>query len=190
MSAPREGEVTVLLQCMAAGDSAAHARLADLVYIELRAIAAGQLRGMRGQSLQPTALVHEAWLKLVGSGADYGSRRHFLGVAAKAMRSVLVDHVRARRAEKRGGEVAHTPIDEAVVFLEGGEVDLLDLEQALGELETDDPQLARWVEMRFFGGMTNAEVAALEAVSESTVERGWRAARARLRSRLGGAEDR
>lgn len=186
MSANPAGEVTVLLQRLAAGQDDARGRLAELVYAELRAIAATQLRGMRGQTLQPTALVHEAWLKLAGGDGDFANRRHFLGVAAKTMRSVLVDHVRRRRADKRGGGVAPTPLDETVGFLEQGEVDLLDLDEALGELERDDPVLARWVEMRFFSGMTNVEIAAVENVSESTVERGWRAARARLRSRLTG----
>jgi RNA polymerase sigma-70 factor, ECF subfamily len=180
------GEVTVLLQRLAAGQHDAGGRLAELLYDQLRAIAASQLRGVRGQTLQPTALVNEAWLKLAGGEVDFANRRHFLGVAGKAMRSVLIDHVRRARAEKRGGGAAPTSLDEAVVFLEGGEVDLLDLDEALAELERDDPVLARWVEMRFFGGMTNVEIADVDHVSESTVERGWRAARARLRSRLGG----
>jgi RNA polymerase sigma factor (TIGR02999 family) len=130
--------------------------------------------------------VHEAWLKLAGGNADFRSRQHFLGVAAKAMRSVLVDHLRRKRAQKRGGEVHIGSLDEAVVFLEAGEVDLLDLDAALTELEGEAPDLACWVEMRFFSGMTNAEIAAAVGVSESSVERGWRYARARLRSRLGG----
>ncbi len=186
MSVPVAGEVTVLLQHIAAGDAGARGRLAELLYAELRALAAAQLRGVRGQTLQPTALVHEAWLKLAGAGGDFASRRHFLGVAAKAMRSVLVDHVRRRRAEKRGGDLERTPLDDVAFELEAGEVDMLDLDEALAELERDDATLVRWVEMRFFSGMTNAEIASAEAVSESTVERGWRAARARLRSRLGG----
>ncbi len=185
MNASPSGEVTLLLQRIAAGHDDARGRLAELVYGELRAIAAVQLRGVRGQTLQPTALVHEAWLKLAHAD-DFANRRHFLGVAAKTMRSVLVDHVRRRRADKRGGDAVHTTLDDTVGFLEHGELDLLDLDDALGELERDDPLLARWVEMRFFGGMTNGEIAAIEHVSESTVERGWRAARARLRARLGG----
>ncbi len=180
------GDVTLLLQRLAAGQQDARGPLAELVYDELRRLAQGQLRGLRGQSLQATALVHEAWLKLAGGNPDYDNRRHFLGVAGKAMRSVLVDHVRRRRAEKRGGQVETTSLDEATTFLEAGEVDLLDLDLALAELERDDEILVRWVEMRFFGGMTNAEIAAAEGVSESTIERGWRAARARLRSRLTG----
>ncbi len=181
------GEVTVLLRRVADGDAEARAQLAEIVYRELRAMAARQLRGMRGATLQPTALVHEAWLKIAGR-EDFDNRRHFLGVAGKAMRSVLVDHVRARRAQKRGGAGERRELDEAVLFLEAGEVDLLDLDMALAELEVDDPMLVAVVEMRFFSGMSNAEIAAAQGCSESTIERGWRVARARLRQRLGGGE--
>ncbi|MBL9076581.1 MAG: sigma-70 family RNA polymerase sigma factor [Planctomycetes bacterium] len=179
------GDVTLLLRRVAGGDAEARSRLAEVVYGELRAMAARQLAGMRGATLQPTALVHEAWLKLAGH-ADFVGRQHFLGVAGKAMRSVLVDHVRRKRAQKRGGAAESRQLDDAVAFLEAGEVDLLDLDEALGELERDDSMLGRVVEMRFFGGMTNQEIAAVEACSESTIERAWRAARARLRQRLGG----
>lgn len=184
MVGPDPGELTVLLQRAANGDAAARERLAEAVYAQLRSMAASQLRALRGATLQPTALVHEAWLKLVG--AEYSNRQHFLGVAGKAMRSVLVDHVRAKKAQKRGGDAERRELDDAVAFYENGEVDLVDLDAALAELERDDAQLARWVEMRFFGGMTNGEIAAFDGCSESTVERGWRAARARLAVRLGG----
>lgn len=183
------GEVTLLLRRLSAGEQDVHGRLAELLYQELRGLAAAQLRGMRGATLQPTVLVHEAWLKLVGHD-EFASRNHFLGVAAKTMRSVLVDHVRMKRAQKRGGRVEHHELDEAVAFFENREVDLLDLDEALLELERDDPELLRWVEMRFFAGMTNAEVGALEGVSESTIERGWRAAKARLGRRLAGGAER
>jgi RNA polymerase sigma factor (TIGR02999 family) len=186
MNDPATGELTMLLHRLAAGDESSRARLAELVYGELRALAGHQLRGMQGHTLQPTALVHEAWLKLAGGDAQFANRQHFLGVAAKAMRSVLVDHIRRKRADKRGGGAEHTPLDETVAFLEAGEVDLLDLDDALADLETDDPVLARVVEMRFFSGMTNKEIAAVEGCSESTIERGWRLARARLRERLAG----
>lgn len=181
----RDGEVTMLLRAVAEGSESARGQLAELVFRELRGIAAHQLRGARGHTLQPTALVNEAWLKLAGAGADFDNRRHFLGVAAKAMRSVLIDHARRKRADKRGGDAPHGAIDDAILFLEDGEVDLLDLDDALDELDRDDPPLARLVEMRFFAGMTNAEIATLEQCSESTVERRWRLARARLRKRLG-----
>ncbi len=179
------GEVTMLLRRLADGHADARGPLADLVYRELREMAARQLRGMRGATMQPTALVHEAWLKLAAHD-DFVSRSHFLGVAGKAMRCVLVDHVRHARALKRGGQIGRQELDDAVAFFESGEVDLIDLDEALGELERDDPELARWVDMRFFAGMTNVEIAALEGCSESTIERGWRAARARLAQRMQG----
>jgi RNA polymerase sigma-70 factor, ECF subfamily len=186
MPATPSGEVTVLLQRLANGQFEVRERLCELVYDELRTLASRQLRGAHGHALQPTALVHEAWLKLAAADGDYSNRRHFLSVAAKAMRSVLVDHERRRRSQKRGGDVTTGRLDDSVAFLERGEVDLLDLDAALRDLENEDPVLARWVEMRFFSGMTNVEIAAAETVSESTVERGWRFARARLRQRLGG----
>lgn len=182
------GEITQLLQRIAAGEAHARGRLAELVYDQLRELAERQLRGARGQTLQATALVHEAWLKLAGGDGDFRSRQHFLGVAAKAMRSILVDHVRKKRAQKRGGERGTSPLDDTVAFLEAGEFELLDLDQALTELEAEDADLARWVELRFFSGMSHAEIAVVEGVSESTIERGWRFARARLRSRLGGGD--
>ena len=144
------------------------------------------MRGVQEGTLQPTVLVHEAWLR-IDVGADHGfeNRGHFLGVAARAMRSVVVDHARAKRAAKRGGGAAPSSLDEVVAYLEAGNTDLLDLHQALEEMERDDPQLVRVVELRFFGGLSNPEVAAALDTSVSTVERAWRTARARLHQRLG-----
>jgi RNA polymerase sigma factor (TIGR02999 family) len=157
------------------------------VRAELRGVAGGLMREQpAGHTLQPTALVHEAWLRLLGGGAShYQSRAHFLGVAARAMRSILVDHVRKKRAEKRGGGRAAEPLDEAVAAIESASTDLLDLDLALDELEADDPELARLVELRFFAGLSHDEVAAVQGVSLSTIERSWRLARARLHKRLG-----
>lgn len=186
MATDPTGEVTTLLRRMAAGCGTARGQLADLVYAELRDLAAAQLRGVRGHTLQPTAVVHEAWLRLAGAGGDYENRRHFLGVAAKAMRSVLVDHARRRAAEKRGGDRQRTPLDAVLVSLETDGVDLLDLDGALRELEAEDPPLAQLVELRFFSGMSHPEIAAVQRCSLSTVERGWRLARAFLWQRLGG----
>ena len=176
-------EVTTLLRRIAEGCATARGQLAEIVYAELRGMAAAQLKGMRGHTLQPTALVHEVWLRLHGGG-DFASRQHFLGVAAKAMRSVLIDHRRRRHADKRGGDRERTPLDAVVLFLERDEIDLLDLDVALIALEHEDPQLARLVELRFFSGMSHAEIAAVEQCSVSTVERGWRLARAFLHQRL------
>lgn len=184
MSTGPSEEMTRLLRGLFDGDASVRGRLAELVYAELRSIAERELRGLRGRTLQPTALVHEAWLKLALGEQQFESRRHFFGVAAKAMRTVLVDHVRAGRAQKRGGERERCVLDDSIAFLEGGEVELLDLDLALSQLEREDADLARWVEMRFFSGMTHAEIAAVEGCSESTIERGWRFARAKLRSLL------
>ena len=124
-------------------------------------------------------------MRLVGrADRSYASRSHFLSVASKAMRSTLVDHVRARRASKRGADPPRNGLDEVVASLEAGDTDLLDLEQALVELERDDPELARLVELHFFGGLSQPEVARVLGVSLSTVERSWRVARAWLHRRL------
>lgn len=189
MTDARPGDVTTLLRRMADGCDTSRGRLAAMLYDELRAMAAAHLRGMKGHTLQPTALVHEAWLRLAGADADYASRNHFLGVAAKAMRSVLVDHVRRSRAEKRGGDRRRTTLDEVVLFLERDEVDLLDLDAALHELAREDESLANLVELRFFSGLSHPEIAAVERCSLSTVERGWRLARAFLHQRLRGRRE-
>lgn len=157
-----------------------------LLYGELRDVASGQMRGQsNGHTLQPTALVHEAWIKLMsGAEVDWQGRQHFLAVAARAMRQVLVDHLRSKTAQKRGGTEPCEELDETVAFLEGDDTDLLDLDEALTELEGEDPELARIVELRFFGGLDHPRIAEVLGCSLSTVERSWRVARARLRRRL------
>lgn len=184
------GEVTILLRRVADGCGLSQVRLAELAYAELRRLAAAQLRGMRGHTLQPTALVHEAWLRLAGSGAEHENRGHFLAAAAKAMRCVLVDHSRRRLSEKRGGNRQRTSLDAVVQSFDCDEATLLDLDAALGDLERADAGLARLVEMRFFSGMTHPEIAAAQQCSLSSVERGWRLARAFLLQRLEGERGR
>ena len=132
---------TALLRQLSNGDGAAAERLLKTVYAELRRVAGGRMKERDpGHTLQPTALVHEAWIRLIASRErTYENRGHFLGVAAKAMRSVLVDHVRAKRARKRGGDYVAEALDEAVAIFEGGDTDLLDLEEALALLEREDP---------------------------------------------------
>ena len=185
-------EATALLRRFAGGDSEVQERLYQAVCAELRIVAQGMMSEQpKSHTLQPTALVHEAWIRLVaGAERSFENRRHFLGVASKAMRTVLVDHVRSKRSLKRGGHVDVHPLDEAVAELEVGDTDLLDLEAALQELERDDPELARAVEMRFFGGLSHPDIATTLGVSLSTVERNWRIARARLHRALapGGGE--
>ncbi len=179
-------QTTELLRRLAGGDAQAQGPLYAAVHAELRRLAGGMMKEQRaGHTLQPTALVHEAWIRMVAGGErSYHNRGHFLCVASKAMRSVLVDHVRARRASKRGSDPAPDDLDAAVACLEAGEMDLLDLEQALEELERHDRELARMVELRFFGGLSHPDLSSVLGVSLSTVERHWRVARAFLRGRM------
>jgi RNA polymerase sigma-70 factor, ECF subfamily len=173
---------TLVLGELSAGDSTAAERLLPLVYDELRALAAGYLRQERpGHTLQPTALVHEAYVRLVGgSQPDWAGRAHFLAVAARAMRRTLVNHALARKAEKRGGGRTMLSLDPDSAPAPGGEIDASALSEALDRLEALDERKARVVEMRFFGGMTVEESAGVLGVSVSTVEGDWRFARAWL----------
>lgn len=190
------GQVTLLLHRASAGGPAAeHAtsELLPIVYGELRALAASFF-GSPGQTLQPTAIVHEAYLKLVQApNQGWEGRRHFIAVASKAMRQVLVNHARDRRAQKRGGGgsgILRVTLSDSspIAGLNGLEaVDLLALEEALAGLERDFPEQSRIVELKFFGGLTNEETARVLGVGLHTVEREWRMAKAELRLRLGEA---
>jgi RNA polymerase sigma factor (TIGR02999 family) len=153
-----------------------------LVYSELLRAARRYMRGERpDHTLQPTALVHEAYLRLVGQREiAWQNRAHFFGVAAQLMRRILVDHARARQAEKRGGDVGMVPLEEAMVFKEEGGPALLALDQALTRLNQFDPRQGRIVELRFFGGLTEEEIAAVLGVSARTIKRDWNVARAWL----------
>lgn len=184
-----QNEVTLALDALAAGDAAAADRLLPMVYDELRALAAAvfssERMGGAGHTLQPTALVHEAYARLAGSQTRAENRVHFMALAATVMRRVLVDHARAKLAQKRGGgrretiELDRTPAPGA---LEGAE--LLDLDSAIREFEALYPRAARVVEMRFFGGMNAPEIAKLLGVGDATVERDWKLARGWLHRRL------
>jgi len=157
------------------------------VYAQLRALAKGQFRSPSGgvQTLQPTALVHEAFLKIFGERAPaFVDREHFLAVAATAMRTVLIDHARARAAAKRGGDQARVPLDALLVPFEESACDVLALDDALGRLSKVSAQAARVVELRFFGGLEQTDVARVLGVSVSSIERDWRMARAWLRREL------
>jgi RNA polymerase sigma factor (TIGR02999 family) len=186
------GRTTELLQRFAGGDAGVQEQLYLLVCEQLRGIAGAMMKAREaGHTLQPTALVHEAWIRLVRDNERiYSSRWHFVSVAAKAMRSVLVDHVRKKRSQKRGGQVSMQGLDGVALTFESGQTDLLDLEAALKQLEGDDPDLARLVELRFFAGLTHAEIAELLDVSVSTIERQWRIARAFLHGRIAPREGR
>ena len=181
------GDVTVLLGQVREGEPGAAEHMAALLYDQLKAMASLQMEHERGDhTLQPTALVHEAFVRLVGEGGvSFADRRHFLGAASQAIRRVLVDHARSRQRDKRGGGARRVPLDEAVPepMTDGT---LIQLDEALTELATFAPTGSRIVEARFFGGMTIPETAGWLGTSESTVEREWRVARAWLRERLEG----
>ncbi len=184
-AAPEPSSATILLSRVGAGDRAAAAALFELLYGELRSRAQALVRDGAGITLQPTALVHEAWLKLVpGRQATVRDRSHFLRLAAAAMRSILVDHARARRADKRGGGARRLALDDFCAVLTERAIDLIALDEALARLAAFDPMSAQIVELRFFAGLEVAVVAEALSVSASTVERAWRTARAWLRAEL------
>jgi RNA polymerase sigma factor (TIGR02999 family) len=184
-SRPDPAATTRLLRAMSAGEAGAAEQLLPLVYDELRRLAARLMGDERtGHTLQATALLHEAWLRLCEPGAAYEDRAHFLRVAAKAMRHVLVDHARARAALKRGGG-RRVDLDADAFAARDDAESLLAIDEALGRLQTLDPQLGQLVEMRFFGGLDNPSSAEALGVSLRSVERGWRTARAFLVRELG-----
>lgn len=169
------GEVTQLLTEWQAGDRSALDRLMPLVYEELRLIA-GRLtrRSLPNATLQSTALVHEAYIRLIGQNrTDWQSRAHFFGVAATIIRNILVDHARARSAQKRGGPMPVLTLDEAIAIPGKRDIELVALDDALVSLSQIDAQQARIVELRFFGGLSIEESAEVIGVSASTVKRDW-----------------
>lgn len=182
-----EGEVTRLLDALrdGAADEQAEAALFRRIYDELHALARQHRARWQGnETLNTTALMHEAYLKLVGAGGSYESRAHFLAVASKAMRHVLVSYAEHRNAQKRGGGQANLPLDEALVVPEEQAEEVLALDEALQRLEQADERAARIVECRFFGGLTSEETAEALDISITTVSRGWRTARAWLYGEL------
>ena len=177
-----QGEVTQLLIAIREGDRRALDRLFPIVYEELRSSAHRQLaRGRPGDTLQTTALVHEAYLKLAGAQApDWNDRCHFFAVAARAMRQIIVDYARAQAADKRGGGAPKLTLDEQRVAVEERAHELVALDRALTRLDALNDRLARVVELRFFGGLSVEETADVMKLSERTVKREWRKARAFL----------
>jgi RNA polymerase sigma factor (TIGR02999 family) len=173
------GEVTRLLEAAEAGDGSALDRLVPLVYEDLRRVAHRQLdREGGGHTLQTTALIHEAYLKLAGGGSvSATSRAHFLAIAARAMRQVLVDYARRRKAAKRGGGVISVTLGDEAQPADRSAEDLLALDEALEQL---DPRQRQVIECRFFGGMEEKDIAVVLGVSERTVRRDWVKARAWL----------
>lgn len=191
MSSPHSSDVTQCLKAAAAGESSAAQRLTESIYVELRGLAARILeRESPGHTLQPTALVHEVFLRLVDQkNVDLKGRTHFLAVAAQSMRRILVDHARKKMRQKRGGRRSHLSLDEQLVIRRGREEDVLAVEEALNRLAEIDQQQATIVELRFFGGLTVEEVAAALKMSKRTVEREWTAIRAWLRQQLTEEDD-
>ena len=176
------GEITRLLISWRGGDRAAFDRLFPLVYDELRLLARRQLRRSGGDAtLSTTAVIHEAYLKLVDqSRAAVHDRHHFFSLAARAMRQILVDDARRRGAQKRGGGADPATLDDGAAAAAGRGADLVDVDEALLKLEAADNRLARIVEMRFFGGLSVEETAEALEVSPRTVKRDWQKARAFL----------
>lgn len=180
--------ITQLLNDYQGGKKDALDELFPLVYGELRKLAANRLRGERSDhTLQPTALVHEAYLRLIEQhSADWQNRAHFFGLAAEMMRRILVNHAVKNNAEKRFGNRTRLVLDEIVDFTNGADVNLILLDEALNKLAEFDPKQAKIVELKFFGGLTNEEIAEVTGVSDSTVKREWRIAKAWLHEQLKG----
>lgn len=178
--------VTQLLRAWNKGDQKAKDELFALIYKELRRTAAAYMRNERpNHTLQPTALVNEAYLKLLGeSGTSWESRGHFYGVAARAMRQVLVDYARARGAEKRGAGKVMLPLDEALAWAEERDIDLIALDEALQRLEKDDLRRSMIIDVHFFGGLTIEQTAEVMGISDATVKRELRLGKAWLRREI------
>jgi RNA polymerase sigma factor (TIGR02999 family) len=181
-----KGDVTGLLRAWSAGDPEALKKLMPFVYDELRARAGAQMRRERaGHTLQPTALVHEAYLRLVDQNvAAWQNRAQFFGVASQIMRRILVDRARARKTAKRSGQWARVTLDESLAEHQPRDVDVLDLDAALRDLAAFDARKSQVAELKFFGGLTLEETGHVLGLSVATVEREWKVARAWLYARL------
>ena len=183
--------LTAILERASRGETRAVTELLPLVYTELRQLASGYLRAERaGHTLQPTALVHEAYMRLVGDSRDWKSRAHFLAASATAMRRILVDHARGRKAAKRGGDNARVPLTENLPAAERQEIQVLELDDILERLHVLSERKARIVELRFFAGMTIPEVAEALGVSKTVVDDDWSVARAWLAVQIRDKESR
>jgi RNA polymerase sigma factor (TIGR02999 family) len=184
------GEITEILGRVANGDSRAYDQLLPKVYDQLRALAAHYMQAERqGHSLQPTELVHEAFLKLAGqTEVEWQSRTHFYAIAAQAMRRVLVDHARARLRQKRGGGMPNVSLEETISIAGEPPLDLLALDEALSQLAEEDPRKVRVVELLYFGGLTAEEAGQVLGLSARTIERDWAYSRTWIFAKLGKAE--
>jgi RNA polymerase sigma-70 factor (ECF subfamily) len=182
MTAPSPQSITQLLKAWRNGEQQALDQLISLVYAELHRLAHRYMRRERsGHTLQPTALVHEAYERLVDlKDVSWQNRAHFFGVSAQLMRRILVDYARSRRYTKREGQWLQVPLNESVALFHDRQTDIVALDDALRELAEIDPRKSRVVEMRFFGGLSIKEVAEVLNISEESVQRDWRLAKAWL----------
>jgi len=187
MTKARANDVTAILRAAQAGDEDAAARLLPLVYNELRKLAQDRMARLPpGQTLQPTALVHEVYLRLIGKPhRRLVNQRQFFFAAARAMRDILVEQARRKAGPKRGGGRRRVELSEHVAIIEPPAEEVQDLHEALGELEQLDPLKARIVDLRYFAGMSMKEAAKVLGLSERTLHRHWRFTKAWLKSRLG-----
>lgn len=185
MDEPAE-KVTHILEAVGAGDEQAAEKLLPLVYDELRRLAASKMAQQPGQTLQATALVHEAWLKLAGSTTSrWRDRQHFFRAAAEAMRQILIDRARRRLRLRHGGNAQRIELDEINIATPEKEEILLQLDEALAELRAASPERAEIVNLRFFAGLSETEIAGILRISERSVQRQWSYARAWLFARIG-----
>jgi RNA polymerase sigma factor (TIGR02999 family) len=180
-------DVTRLIEAAAAGDPRAAADLLPLVYDELRRLAVARMAGEKaGQTLQATALVHEAYLRLVGdgNGRDWNGRAHFFGAAAEAMRRILVDRARRKQAVKHGGRARQLPLEAADVGHSSAAEELLNIDEALTRLAAEDARAARLIHLRYFAGLSVEDAAELVGIARSTAYEHWAYARVRLKTLL------
>lgn len=185
MSTSSPQDLTQLLLACGKGDKEALDRLVPVVYDELRKLAGGQMRRERSDhTLQTSALINEAYLRLIENPVSWQNRAHFFGIAARLMRQILVDHARARQSSKRGGSQQRLALSQAFDAGTDTATDVIALNDALMSLAMIDPQQSRIVELRFFGGLTIEETASVIGVSHTTVEKDWNMARAWLRRQM------
>jgi RNA polymerase sigma factor (TIGR02999 family) len=187
------GRVTQLLKAMRAGDERAAEELLPLVYQELHRLASSYMRRERAEhTLQPTALINEAYLRLAHNDIDWQNREHFIGVAAQVMRRVLVDYARRHNAQMRGGELKRVELQEGFAISTDRIEEVLSLDEALSKLAVENPRQARVVELRYFAGLSAGQIAAMLGIAERSVERDWALARVwlfrALRHKTGGRQ--
>jgi RNA polymerase sigma-70 factor, ECF subfamily len=179
------GEVTVLLNAMKRGDATAADKLLGLVYNELHQLAKRYMyRERPDHTLQPTALINEAYMRMVGNGADWQNHQHFIGVAANVMRRVLVDHARAHNAGKRGGDLRRVELEDGVALSPERSIEVINVDDAVTELQTLNPRQAQIVELRYFAELSDEQIAALLNISTRTVQRDWLLAKDWLSQRV------